>query len=106
MRRILVEQARRKAAAKHGGGQKRLDADEVDIPIAALSEDVLALDEALERLQRRDKRKADVVMLRYFAGLTTEETARMLRISIRTTEREWRFARALLYRDLFRESPD
>jgi RNA polymerase sigma factor (TIGR02999 family) len=100
MRRILVEQARRKAAARHGGHQKRLDADVVELPIATPSDDVLALDEALERLQARDKRKADVVMLKYFAGLTTAETAMMLGISTRTAERDWRFARALLYGQL------
>jgi RNA polymerase sigma factor (TIGR02999 family) len=100
MRRILVEQARRKARHKHGAGRKRLDADEIDIPVESPSEDVLALDEALERLAKRDKRKADVVMLRYFAGLTIEETAAALGISEPTVERDWRFARALLHEQL------
>jgi len=100
MRRILVEQARRKARHKHGGGRKRLDADGIDIPIEMPAEDVLALDEALERLRQRDKRKCDVVMLRYFAGLTIEETAAVLGISEPTVERDWRFARALLHEQL------
>lgn len=100
MRRILVEQARRKRLDKHGGGRKRLNADEIDIPIEAPSENVLALDEALESLHRRDERKYDVVMLRYFAGLTIEETAKVLNISEPTVERDWRFARALLHAQL------
>ena len=103
MRRILVEQARRKARLRHGGDRKRLDADEVDIPVETPAEDILALDEALENLRRRDKRKAEVVMLRYFAGLTIEETAAALGISEPTVERDWRFARALLHEQL---SPD
>jgi RNA polymerase sigma factor (TIGR02999 family) len=103
MRRILVEQARRKGRHKHGGGGKRLDADEIDIPVEAPSEDVLALDEALESLRRRDKRKCDVVMLRYFAGLTIEETAKVLNISEPTVKRDWRFARALLHEQLVPE---
>ena len=100
MREILVEQARRKGAVKHGGGQKRLDADEVDLPIAPPSEDVLALDEALENLRACDPRKADVVMLHYFAGLTLEETAKILGVSRRTVDRDWCFARAVLYGQL------
>ena len=77
-----------------------LDADEVDIPIEAPVEDMLALDEALERLWRHDERKRDVVMLRYFAGLTIEETAKILNISEPTVEHDWRFARALLHAQL------
>lgn len=100
MRRILVEQARRKAAVKHGGGQARVNADDIDIPIEAPGEDILALDEALERLRERDERKAQVVALRYFAGLSIAETARMLGVSEPTVERDWRFARALLYDQL------
>jgi RNA polymerase sigma factor (TIGR02999 family) len=100
MRQILVDQARRKASVKHGGGAKRLDADEIDLPIASPAEDVLALEEALDRLRRHDPRKAQVVELRYFAGLTIEETAEILGISETTVERDWRFARALLYNQL------
>jgi len=100
MRRILVEQARRKARQRHGGGMVRLDADAIDLPIEAPADDILALDEALGRLEQTDRRKADVVMLRYFAGLTIEETALALGISEPTVERDWRFARALLYDQL------
>jgi RNA polymerase sigma factor (TIGR02999 family) len=100
MRHILVEQARRKARHKHGGDRKRLDVDEIDIPIEMPAEDMIALDEALERLRARDARKAEVVTLRYFAGLTIEETAKVLNVTGRTVERDWRFARALLNQQL------
>jgi RNA polymerase sigma factor (TIGR02999 family) len=100
MRQILVDQARRKRAAKHGGDRQRLDADEVDLPIAPPSDDVLALNQALERLRACDKRKADVVMLRYFAGLSLKETAEVLGISKPTVDRDWKFARAVLYHEL------
>jgi RNA polymerase sigma factor (TIGR02999 family) len=96
MRRILVEQARRKASEKHGGGRQRVDVEDAQLAIEPPSEDILALDEALHRLEREDPRKAEVVMLRHFAGLTREETAEALGISVRTVEREWSFARALL----------
>ena len=104
MRRILVEQARRKAALKHGGGQARLDADEVDLPIAQPAEDVLAIDRGLERLREQEPRKADVVELRFFAGLTIEETAKVLQFSEPTVERDWRFSRAFLFDQMVEES--
>jgi RNA polymerase sigma factor (TIGR02999 family) len=97
MRQILVDQARRKASQKRGGGRKRLDLDDVEPAIAAPSIDILALDEALQRLERDDPRKAQIVMLRYFAGLTAQETAAALDISVPTVEREWRFTRTLLH---------
>jgi RNA polymerase sigma factor (TIGR02999 family) len=100
MRRILVEQARRKAAIKYGGGNVRLDVDDVEIPIEPPVEDMLALDECLGHLRARDPRKADVVDLRYFAGLSIEETALVLGVSQPTVERDWRFARAFLYDEL------
>jgi RNA polymerase sigma factor (TIGR02999 family) len=100
MRRILVEQARRKARVKHGGGRRRLDVDDADLAIESPVEDMIALDEALRRLRDRDRRKADVVMLRYFAGLKIEETAKILGVSEPTVERDWRFARVLLYDEL------
>ena len=106
MRRILVEQARRKAALKHGGGQKRVDLDDVDVPIEPPCEDVLALDEALEQLSLLDERKARVVELRYFTGLDTAETARVLGVSAPTVERDWRFARAFLYDQLARREAE
>ncbi|MHC4421770.1 MAG: sigma-70 family RNA polymerase sigma factor [Planctomycetota bacterium] len=92
MRQILVDQARRKASLKRGGGRRRLDLDDVEPAVAPPSVDILALDEALQRLERDDPRKARIVMLRYFAGMTMEETAAALDISVPTVEREWRFS--------------
>lgn len=97
MRQILVEQARRKFTLKRGGNRKRIPLDEVDPAIEPPPEDVLALNEGLTHLEKVDPRKGKIVMLRYFAGLTTEETAAALSISVPTVEREWRFARAFLY---------
>jgi RNA polymerase sigma factor (TIGR02999 family) len=96
MRRILVDQARRKGAAKHGGGAERVDIDEVPVGIEPPSTDVIALDEALRELERADPRSAEVVNLRYFAGLTAPETAAALGISLSSVERDWRFARTVL----------
>lgn len=100
MRRILVEQARRKAGARHGGSMQRVDAHEADLAIELPSTDMLALDEALECMSQQDKRATDVVMLRYFAGLTIEETAKVLGISDSTVARDWQFARLFLYEQL------
>lgn len=100
MRQILVEQARRKATRKHGGDRRRVDVDEVDIPFDTSIEDVLALDEAIERLRASDPRKADLVLYRYYAGLTREEAALALGVSVRTVDREWRYIVARLYKDL------
>ncbi len=97
MRQILVEQARRKASAKHGGGRRRVDVEHVEPVIEPPAEDLLALEEALTRLEQADPRKGRIVMLRYFAGLTTEETAAALGVSVPTVEREWRFIRTFLY---------
>ncbi|MHC4416859.1 MAG: sigma-70 family RNA polymerase sigma factor [Planctomycetota bacterium] len=97
MRQILVDQARRKASLKRGGNRKRLDLDDVEAAVEPPSVDILALDEALARLERDDPRKARIVMLRYFAGLTANETAAALDISVPTVEREWRFTRTLLH---------
>jgi RNA polymerase sigma factor (TIGR02999 family) len=100
MRRILVERARRRRRLKHGGGRKRVSlADTVSVPRGS-AVDVIALDDALERLRCMDPRKADIVKLRYFAGLSVEETAKALGLSPRTAKREWRYARAWLYREL------
>lgn len=100
MRRILVEQARRKRAAKRGGGQANLDLDEIDIAIEAPDVDMLGLDAALERLQEEDPRKASIVSLRFFAGLDREEIAELLGISVRTVDREWKYCVARLHREL------
>jgi RNA polymerase sigma factor (TIGR02999 family) len=98
MRRILVERARRKRSRKHGGGLVRHDMDDAPVAAPESEEDLLALDEALSRLAARDKVKADLVQLRYFAGLTLEEAARVLDIAPATADRYWAYARAWLYR--------
>lgn len=100
MRRILVEQARRKGRIRHGGAQERVDVDDVDIPIEVPVEDVLALDEALTRLEAEDPRKAQIVLLRWFAGLEREEVAELLDVSVRTVDREWRSVAARLRSEL------
>ena len=106
MRNILVDQARRKAAVKHGGGRKRVhDAVDVAIELDASPDDLIALDEALERLERDDPRKAQAVLLRYFAGLTYEQVALALGVSLPTAERDLRFARAWLERELAGTTP-
>jgi RNA polymerase sigma factor (TIGR02999 family) len=97
MRRILVENARRKKSLKHGGRLSRRDLDECRLAAPEPPEDLLALDEALNKLAAKDSRKAELVKLRYFAGLTMDETAGVLGISITTAERYWTYARAWLF---------
>jgi RNA polymerase sigma factor (TIGR02999 family) len=96
MRRILIEKARRKQRVKHGGGQKRKDFDSIDTAIEDLSYDLIALDEALDKLSKKDKTKADLVKLRYFAGLTIKQAAEVLGISNSTADEHWAYARAWL----------
>lgn len=109
MRRILIDNARRKQRIKHGGGRDRRDYAVADLTeIVALSpvaggDDLLALDEALERLAALDSGKAELVKLRYFAGLTLEEAGRMLGLSPATADRHWAFARAWLYKEIHGE---
>lgn len=100
MRDILVEQARRRSSLKRGGDRQRVDAEEAEPAIEPPTEDVLAVHEALERLEAEDPRKRQVINLRYFAGLSHEETAAALGVSIGTVEREWRYIRAWLKRQL------
>lgn len=97
MRQILIEQARRKAAVKHGGAARRVDLEAVEPQTLPPTDDVLALNEALTELEAADPRKARLVLLHHFAGLTIPETAAAMGISVSTAEREWRFARALLF---------
>ncbi|MBC7771636.1 MAG: sigma-70 family RNA polymerase sigma factor [Pyrinomonadaceae bacterium] len=96
MRQILVDQARRKAAVKHGGAGQRVNVEIDELPIQQPREDMIALDAALVQLEAADERKARIVMLRYFAGLTAEQTALALGISEPTVNREWKIARVLL----------
>ena len=100
MRRILVEAARRKARVRHGGGLQRCEVDETDAIVTSDPTDMIALNEALEKLIRKDKLKADLVMLRYFAGLTVEQAGQILGISRATADRYWTFARAWLYNEI------
>jgi RNA polymerase sigma factor (TIGR02999 family) len=100
MRDILVEQARRKGAQKHGGGARRVELTEGLAIIEPPGDDLLAVDEAIRKLQAEKPHLAEIAMLRYFAGLSTDETAAVLAISASTVAREWRFARAWLARNL------
>jgi RNA polymerase sigma factor (TIGR02999 family) len=100
MRRILVESARRKRAEKRGGGLQRHDADSVPLAAPEPAEDLVALDEALTKFAANNKQAADLVQLRYFAGLTLPEAAAVLGISERTAGRLWAYARAWLRREV------
>ena len=98
MRRILVEAARRKGRARHGGGRQRVDLNAVQVALDMPAEHLLALDEALTRLAAQDAQAARLVDLHCFAGLSIEQAAEMLGISARTAYRDWSFAQAWLYR--------
>jgi RNA polymerase sigma factor (TIGR02999 family) len=100
MRRVLVDQARRKKRLKRGGEKRRIDMEDFEAPLACPVEDVLTLDEALERLRADDERKAQIVSLRCFAGLSREETAAAMDVSLSTIDREWRYIVARLHREL------
>ncbi|HMB70018.1 MAG TPA: ECF-type sigma factor [bacterium] len=106
MRQILVDQARRKSARKRGAGMTRLDVDDHEIPIHPPADDVLALNDALERLQKDDERKARIVLLRHFAGLTRDETAAAMGLSPRTIDREWRYILARFHKEISGDSTD
>ena len=116
MRRILVERARRRQRVRHGGGRQRVDLDHLDAAQLTveqdntdelgLAEQLLALDEALVRLAASEPQVADVVKLRYFAGLTADQAADALGISVRTVNRHWAYARAWLYQQLGEQQPD
>jgi RNA polymerase sigma factor (TIGR02999 family) len=97
MRRILVEQARRKHSGKRGGDRERADFDLSQVADPELREDLLALDEALDQLAAADAEAARLVQLRYFAGLTLAEAAKILGVSPRTADRLWAYARAWLH---------
>jgi RNA polymerase sigma factor (TIGR02999 family) len=100
MRRILIENARRKHRLKRGGARQRIDLDNAYIPIEEPSEDLIALDEALVKLAAEDSVKAELVKLRYFAGLTIEQAAQMLGISRASADRYWSYARAWLFHEI------
>ncbi len=104
MRRILVDQARARAAAKRGG-DATIPLDAVDVGIAPREVDVLALDAALDKLASVDRRQSELVELRFFAGLTVEETAAALDVAPITVKRDWALARAWLFRALQEQKP-
>jgi RNA polymerase sigma factor (TIGR02999 family) len=104
MRRILIDNARRKQALRRGGGQERLDIEEMEIAAPAKADELLAVNEALEKFASLDKPKAELVKLRYFMGLTNEESAQILGISVPTAKRWWSYARASLFCQIQGES--
>jgi RNA polymerase sigma factor (TIGR02999 family) len=105
MRRILVESARRKSAAKHGGGLNRHDAAEFPVAAPEPQEDLVALDEALDKFAAIEPQKAELVKLRYFAGLTIEQAADALGISPATAKRYWAYSKAWLYQAIEGQRP-
>jgi RNA polymerase sigma factor (TIGR02999 family) len=105
MRRILIDSARRKRTARHGGGWVRAETTSLNLPVTEADDELLALNEALERLAARDPTKAELVKLRYFAGLTLEQAAETIGISTPTAKRYWAYAKAWLFREITRESP-
>ncbi|MCU0960351.1 MAG: ECF-type sigma factor [Pirellulaceae bacterium] len=100
MRRILVERARRRGRQKHGGGLARKPWDDQAVDSPGETVDILALDEALSRLEAVDPQAATLVKLRYFSGLTQAETAAVMQLATRTADRVWAFAKAWLYREM------
>ena len=105
MRQIVVDHARRRKAQKRGGGRPHLDLETAELSLDDQTDDLLALDEALTGLRRMDDRLAEVVELRFFGGLSVEETAEVLSVNPRTVKRDWRRARAHLYRSLTGTDP-
>jgi RNA polymerase sigma factor (TIGR02999 family) len=102
MRRILVENARRKHGPKHGGNLKRRELDDSGLPVPDAPEELLELDAALEKLAQKDPRKAELVKLRYFSGLTVWQAAEALGIAPSTADRDWAYAKAWLFREISR----
>lgn len=102
MRNILVDRARKRGRIKHGGGLRRIPISEVEPADETETVDLLALDEALTRLDKHDRRMCEMTMLRFFAGLTIEDTSRALGVSTATVERDWSYARAWLFREMNR----
>ena len=99
MRRILVDNARRKRTQRHGGGQQRVDLKDIGLPVTT-DDQVLAVNEALEKFAAVEPQKAELVKLRYFVGLTNEQAAEVLGVSLATIKRHWAYARAWLYEEI------
>jgi RNA polymerase sigma factor (TIGR02999 family) len=106
MRRILVERARHKHSLKAGGNRQRQELPEIEAPDAGPDVDLLSLNEALEKLEGQDRRKAELVKLRFFAGLTIEQAAQALGISTSTADNDWAYARCWLRLEIEGSSPD
>jgi RNA polymerase sigma factor (TIGR02999 family) len=106
MRHILVDNARRKRAERHGGGRQRVAMPQIASPVAGNEDQVLAVHEALEKLAAQDKQKAELVKLRYFVGMTHEEAADALGISVPTAKRHWAYARAWLAQEIKEQQAD
>jgi RNA polymerase sigma factor (TIGR02999 family) len=100
MRRILIENARRKQRRRRGGDRRRVDLEGAGIALEGPSDDLIALDEALSKLSKKDKVKADLVKLRFFAGLTGQQAAKVLGISHNTADRYWTYARSWLHLEI------
>jgi RNA polymerase sigma factor (TIGR02999 family) len=100
MRRILIENARRKSRLKRGGGQIRLDIGDLELAATTPDEKILLMDEALEKLARQDSEKARIVVLKFYGGLTNQEVAENLGVTERTVERQWAFAKAWLFQTI------
>ena len=100
MRRILIDRARRKAAVRHGGGQRRVDIQQVEVASPTDDDQLIAVSEALDKLAAQHKTEAELVKLRYFVGMTNDEAAEALGISPRTAKYYWTHARAWLYREI------
>ncbi len=100
MRRILVENARRKSRLKRGGGQMKVDIDDLDLAAATPNEKVLLINEALDRLRAEDAEKARIVVMKFFGGLTNQEVAENLGVTERTVERHWAYAKAWLFQSI------
>jgi RNA polymerase sigma factor (TIGR02999 family) len=104
MRRILIDRARRKKRLKRGAGARRLELKDIDAAYEMPADELLALDEALDKLQQQEPVKAQLIKLRFFAGLTMEDAAAALGISRATADRYWQFSRAWLYHELTKEA--
>jgi RNA polymerase sigma factor (TIGR02999 family) len=100
MRRILIENARRKSRLKRGGGQIPLDIDDLELAATTPDEKILLMDEALEKLAQQDSEKARIVVLKFYGGLTNQEVAENLGVTERTVERQWAFAKAWLFQKI------
>jgi RNA polymerase sigma factor (TIGR02999 family) len=100
MRRILIDRARQKRAARHGGGQQRVELEQVELPFPGNDDQLLAVNDALDQLAAAHPLEAEVVKLRYFVGLTHEEAANALGISVRTAKYYWAHARAWLFHEI------